>query len=116
VIAALTSARVAQLRRVDEFGLERGKETSDHGIVVAVAWPAILAVDGGTSNSVCFDLEKGDLTVPQIPQDDEEVRIVLGVVWKSYKRYTAWALRNKTHEPNTPWSEVYSAAHQFLMA
>ena len=60
-----------------------------------------------TSNAVEFDLENQKLSVPRIPSDDEDIRVVLGKVWDVYKNFTAGALRNKTHEPNTPWSESY---------
>ncbi|MBC6440041.1 MAG: SocA family protein [Rhodospirillales bacterium] len=45
---------------------------------------------------------------PSIPDDDQDVRSVLGMVWDIYKRFSGWDLRNKTHEADTPWSETYA--------
>ena len=54
-----------------------------------------------------FDLETGDVVEPQVAQSDKDAQVVLGKVWDVYKRFDAWSLRNKTHEPGTPWSTVY---------
>jgi len=57
--------------------------------------------------SIDFDLDQGEVIIPTIPADDEQASIVLSKVWDVYKHFSAWALREKTHEPGTPWSQVY---------
>ncbi len=32
---------------------------------------------------------------------------ILQTVWDSYKNYSAWGLREKTHEEGTPWKQSY---------
>jgi len=53
------------------------------------------------------DLDSYEQYEPEITADDEETCLILDRVWRSYKPFTGWALRNKTHEPNTPWSNTY---------
>src|SRR3546814_8804558 len=57
--------------------------------------------------AVTLDLESQTVCVPTIPEEDEETNIVLDKVWDIYKDFGAWALRDKTHEPGTPWTVVY---------
>ncbi len=64
-------------------------------------------------NSVTVDYEdlEGklnlEISTPRVPDTDAEANIVLDNVWKSYKDYTAWQLREMTHEDGTPWKRVY---------
>lgn len=60
-----------------------------------------------TTLGVSFDLEREQITYPDIPEDEEDIRFILTFVWDIYKRYSAWALREKTHEENTPWHQTY---------
>lgn len=52
---------------------------------------------------VSYDLDTGQTTIPEIPAKEEDIRLVLTFVWDIYKRYSAWVLRGKTHEIDTPW-------------
>lgn len=61
-------------------------------------------IDG---RSYDFDLEKMELTQPRVPADDTPTNVVLGKVWGVYRHFSAWDLRNMTHEPDSPWSKVY---------
>lgn len=54
-----------------------------------------------------LDLDTYEAVIPKIPADDEETRLILTKVWAAYKKFTGWTLRNKTHEPDSPWSRVY---------
>jgi uncharacterized phage-associated protein len=62
------------------------------------------AIDG---RSVELDLEKMDFVEPRIDDADNDVNLVLGKVWGTYKKFSAWDLRNITHESDSPWSQVY---------
>ena len=62
-----------------------------------------------SGRSVSFDLETFDMTEPRVRSDDSKVLTVLDKVWDVYKGFSAWSLRNKTHEPGTPWSQTYDA-------
>ena len=57
--------------------------------------------------SIEFDLEKEEIVIPRVPTDDTNAQIVLGKVWDVYKDFSAWSLRNLTHEPGSPWDAVY---------
>lgn len=69
-----------------------------------------------TRRSHDFDLDTLDLYTPQIREDDEGTRLILDRVWEAYKAFDAWTLRQKTHEPDSPWSRVYidGQRHIFL--
>lgn len=56
-----------------------------------------------------FDLETSELTTPQINKGDHDALMIVGKVWEAYKYVSAWALRNKTHEDNTPWTDTYKS-------
>lgn len=62
-----------------------------------------LTVDYNESDGK-LDLE---VTTPRIPETDQDANTILDTVWKSYKDYTAWKLREMTHEDDTPWTRVY---------
>ncbi|MBT2242699.1 SocA family protein [Sphingobium sp. BHU LFT2] len=60
-----------------------------------------------TQRATEFDMDTFDLTVPEIPESDADVRLILDKVWAAYKRFNGWQLREKTHEAGTPWSMTY---------
>lgn len=55
-----------------------------------------------------FDLDSLDSSIPEIPEEDQDARLVLEKVWGIYKGFSANALRAKTHEDNTPWKAVWN--------
>lgn len=57
-----------------------------------------------------FDMETGSYDIPKVPKSDPTTNLILEKVWAAYRRYTGWALRNKTHEPNTPWTMTYDGS------
>ena len=61
-----------------------------------------------------FDLDELDVKTPQIDHEDKDARVVLEKVWEVYKHFTANALRSKTHEGGTPWSEVYQPGQRSI--
>lgn len=62
--------------------------------------------------SVNLDFNNPDsLCTPKIPEDEADVYFVLSFVWDIYKNFSAWSLRNQTHEPGSPWSQVYKPGH-----
>ena len=54
-----------------------------------------------------FDLDTLEFHAPHVPDDDKETRLILDRVWASYKDFSASALRNKTHEVDSPWDRAY---------
>ncbi|MDB4309157.1 DUF4065 domain-containing protein [Porticoccaceae bacterium] len=62
-----------------------------------------------TEMGVYYNLESSEVTEPHIPNEEKEVLKLLGLVWGIYKRFSAWDLRDKTHELGTPWSDVFRA-------
>lgn len=62
-----------------------------------------------------FDLEDGNFSTPQINSADHDARMILRLVWDIYKHFSAWDLRNKTHEQDTPWKQTYrSGAREII--
>ena len=59
----------------------------------------------GRSEEVDFDT--WDTINPRIPDEDKNTRLILNKVWAAYRRFTAWNLRNMTHEVGGPWHKVY---------
>lgn len=54
-----------------------------------------------------YDASMESSYLPTVPENDGELRLILDKVWASYKMFSAWALRNKTHEVGGPWHKVY---------
>ena len=50
-------------------------------------------------------------TVPidQVDCFDEEESLIIDGVLEAYREYTPWMLSSITHQPNTPWAQVYSS-------
>jgi uncharacterized phage-associated protein len=67
---------------------------------------------GIKDRSVQFDLDTFTLKTPRFPDSDKQVIVVLGKVWDVYKHFKASAIRDKTHEPGTPWSNVYKPSER----
>lgn len=55
-----------------------------------------------------FNIETLEYIEPRIPSDESDIMSVLDKVWFVYKQLSAIALRNKTHEPKTPWECAYN--------
>ena len=68
-----------------------------------------------TTYSVVLDLDTIELTEPRIDRKQKDENFILGIVWDIYKRYSATALRNKTHELGTPWQKVYRREEQSIV-
>lgn len=62
-----------------------------------------------SSRSETIDLDTWEAIIPRIPRDDKTANLILSKVWAAYKRFTAWSLREKTHENDGPWSKVYKS-------
>lgn len=94
---------------LDEPPFDEAIEAWEHGPVVPSLYHEFkhYRKDSITCRSGLFDLEDSEYTEPRIPDKDEGANIVLSKVWDAYKYFDAWALRNKTHEEDTPWSETY---------
>jgi uncharacterized phage-associated protein len=54
-----------------------------------------------------WDMDTGSYQLPQVPSSDATINLILEKVWAAYRRFSGWALRNKTHEPDTPWTKTY---------
>ena len=54
-----------------------------------------------------FDLDSELMSYPKIPETEKDIIDVLDMVWEVYKQFSGWTLREKTHEPGTPWSQVF---------
>ncbi|MFD0916521.1 Panacea domain-containing protein [Pseudahrensia aquimaris] len=61
-----------------------------------------------TERATQEDLFTEEVIEPRISLEDSELQFILSKVWGGYKRFSASALRNKTHETDSPWAEVYS--------
>ena len=62
---------------------------------------------GITERATELNLDTWDEVVPRVDPADTMVELVLGKVWAAYNRFSGWQLRQKTHEPETPWSLTY---------
>jgi uncharacterized phage-associated protein len=66
--------------------------------------------EGITSRATEIDLDTWEERTPRIDPSDKTAEMILGKVWAAYNRFSGWQLREKTHEPQTPWSLTYDPA------
>lgn len=92
-------------RRLFEEPIEAWK----HGPVVPSLYHEFKHYRGDpiTDDALFYDLDTGKAFRPTISADDTGMRSVLDKVWAAYKRFSGWALRQKTHETGTPWHQTY---------
>lgn len=84
-------------------------EAWQHGPVIPSIYHEFKDFGKGpiSRKAMTVDLDTWDVTNPEIPSDDEDALLILNRVWDIYKAQTGWALRQKTHEKETPWDKVY---------
>ncbi|MFB0873338.1 MULTISPECIES: Panacea domain-containing protein [unclassified Sphingobium] len=84
-------------------------EAWKHGPVIPSIYHEFKHFGGGaiTDDAVWYDLDTGDCRRPTIDSSDRDLQIILDKVWAAYKRFSGWALRQKTHEVGTPWEQTY---------
>lgn len=56
--------------------------------------------------AIDYDSDENKSYTPKI--SDEQIISVLDKVWDIYKDFSAWSLRNLTHEKDSPWDKAYS--------
>lgn len=54
-------------------------------------------------NVINIDLNKENEKILNILENDKEANEVLNLTYSNFAIYTAWQLRQMTHEDNTPW-------------
>lgn len=98
-----------QLALIGEPLFEESIEAWKHGPVVPSIYHEFKHFKSSpiTEKSSDFDLDSLEFTTPRIPSNDGTTNLILSKVWAAYKRFSAWDLRNKTHESGGPWSKVY---------
>jgi uncharacterized phage-associated protein len=86
-------------------------EAWQHGPVIPSIYDEFKRFGSGRikSKATAYDLETMELTEPNIPHDDSTANLILDKVWAAYQQFSAWALRDKTHELGTPWSDTYAS-------
>ena len=84
-------------------------EAWKHGPVIPSIYHEFKEFGSGVIDRRAYDLDLDtlDFYAPQVEEDDDQTRLVLDRVWASYRRFTGWQLREKTHEPDSPWSKVF---------
>lgn len=75
-------------------------EAWQHGPVVREVY-SIYNIFGRNNIDIKMDKEKEEI-IKKI-EDDQEVAEVLNLTYDNFAIYTAWQLRQMTHEDNTPW-------------
>lgn len=58
-------------------------------------------------NAITLEDSPKDVSIIRKIEADEEAREVLNMTYDNFAIYTAWQLRNMTHEVGTPWYVTY---------
>lgn len=81
-------------------------EAWQHGPVVREVY-SVYSIFGRNNIDIKMDKEKEEI-IKKI-EDDKEVAEVLNLTYDNFAIYTAWQLRQMTHEDNTPWDVTQKA-------
>ncbi len=79
-------------------------EAWEHGPVIKSVWNYFSSK--GRGEIIIDDAPKGVDVIDRI-ESDSSVREVLNMTYENFAIYTAWQLRNMTHEIGTPWYQTY---------
>jgi uncharacterized phage-associated protein len=81
----------------------------DHGPVIPSIYHEFKHYRGDPihERSAFYDLDTSEFIYPDVEPTDLETRDVLSKVWAAYRGFSGWSLRNKTHQPGTPWTDTY---------
>jgi uncharacterized phage-associated protein len=84
-------------------------EAWEHGPVIRSLYDEFKRFGKGAiqGRATEFNLENFDTSEPRVPESDKDTFLILDKVWAAYHRFSGWQLRQKTHEPDTPWSVTY---------
>ena len=86
-----------------------------HGPVIPSLFHEFKVYTNNPITGRSFELNHdGSTWVSSIPRSDREARGAVSGTWRAYGHLTAANLRNRTHAPGTPWSQVYDGegAHE----
>lgn len=85
-------------------------EAWEHGPVIRSLYDEFKRFGGDAikGRATEFNLDDFDISEPRVPEDDADTVLILDKVWAAYRRFSGWQLRQKTHEPGTPWSVTYN--------
>lgn len=88
---------------------EEDIEAWQHGPVIPSLYHEFKRFRGSPieGRATIYDYDSNDLSIPGVDQGDEDTLSILGRVWNIYHPFSGWALRGKTHQPGTPWHQVY---------
>ena len=62
--------------------------------------------------SVEINENNGEIIIPNIPENEQKLLLVMEKAWATYSFFTAIALVSKTHEPDNPWAKCKH--HDFI--
>jgi len=84
-------------------------EAWEHGPVIRSLYDEFKRFGGAPirERAIEFNLDGFETTEPRVPDSDADTVMILDKVWAAYRRFSGWQLRQKTHEPGTPWSVTY---------
>lgn len=80
-----------------------------HGPVIPSLFHEFKVYTNNPITGRSFELNRdGSTWVSSIPRSDKQARRAVSGTWRAYGHHTAASLRNRTHAPDTPWSQVYN--------
>lgn len=84
-------------------------EAWQHGPVIPSLYHEFKCYRGNPieGRATLYDYDTNDLHIPGVDEGDEDTLSILSRVWEIYHPFTGGALRNKTHQPGTPWQQTY---------
>ena len=76
----------------------------EHGPVIRAVFEE-FSIKG--RNEITLEDAPSDSSIIRQIENDEEIREVLNITYDNFAIYTAWQLRNMTHQVGSPWYQFY---------
>lgn len=92
----------------DEPLLDEQVQAWKFGPVFDSLWRKFTVYGRGPIRENGVEVVRGQISVPNVPPEDDRTRQLLEKVWEIYGEYSGVQLSKMTHEPGTPWDQTYS--------
>lgn len=96
---------------LDEELFDEEIQAWKHGPVIPSLYHEFKIYKDTAITKLSMELDDEDYTTeinPQIGKEQTEILFLLDFVWDVYKGFSAWTLRQMTHEDGTPWDITYN--------
>ena len=91
-----------------EYIKKTGEKLFDDSIQAWQYGPVVPKIYEWLKGCGAYVITEFDISLKDAEKLSDDVKQFLDEFWNKYSKYSAWGLVEKTHEPTSPWSKIYS--------